>query len=246
MLALNSFRYTYYSIRDMINGTLLKHPWNNSEYINCNLTIFPRYIGTDKKSMIFQFINFTNPVKFSKDNIFSFPMSICFRNNDVLFITFKTQIRRLIEAGITSTFEDQTISYEKNYRDMFKVLDKGKDFAPLSLEMLDAGFIIWTVSLLLALLSFICENIFYGCPILMKKLKDESKIIKNKFKKRKQRKKFEQSLEGIAFKMRKKLDKKRAKRKIIMKKNLFRKIIKQKNKLNIILVKCVKPINEKV
>jgi hypothetical protein len=238
IVALSSFRYTYYSVRDNISGAHTKYPWNLTEYRNLNLTIFPRYIGTDKKSMMFKFRNYTNAVKFSKDNVFSFPLGICFRNNDVLYKKFRTLIQRLIEAGITSTFEDQSISQEEQYYEMFKILDKGKETALLSIEMLEAGFVIWLISLLFALITFISEFIYYGFTIFLKNLKKKSEIIKVKLKKRKERKKFERSLEGIASKERLNFDKRRAKEKKSLRKNIA-KMMKQ----NDACIVFVEPLN---
>lgn len=146
--------------------------------------IFPRYEGTDKKSMIFKFLNYTNPVKFTKNNVYSFSLGICFNSNDILFKSFRDIIQKLVESGIINTFEDKILNQEQEYQDMLTIFEDGNEVAPLSISMLQAGFVIWLVSVCTTVICFILEILYYGSCTAVKVSK---KKIKTKISNRKRK-----------------------------------------------------------
>lgn len=169
----------YYEVRsDFLYNKTSRFSVLAPKYNKKNPIVFPRYPGSDKKSMIFKFLHFKRPRKFTKDNFASFTMALDFQQNDILYKAFHTEIVKLIETGILNTFEDRTVSEDIDFKSLFKVLSDKKDFVPLSMEMLEAGFKIWLVTFLSSFLVFLMELIFFNAQKAFASRKKRRELLK--------------------------------------------------------------------
>lgn len=105
--------------------------------------------------------------KFTKDNIFQITQGLSLPKNSIFFVLFKTEFQKLFESGIVQKFKFKSFFSYDEYRydqkeiSIFKIHQEGKEVVPLSLSHLEAGFVIWLVTVLISIFVFLIENIYY-------------------------------------------------------------------------------------
>lgn len=124
--------------------------------------IMPRHPLTRLKKLEFKTHKGMNlgdsPVKFIKDDIHKEIKGISMLKNDLFWNLFHDAFQRLFEAGIA----DLQPFIEFSMIDYFKVHDKNNlDCVVLSLQILDAGFYVWLVSILMSIIAFMIELLFH-------------------------------------------------------------------------------------
>jgi hypothetical protein len=137
---------------------LFKNMKSDKRILNKEAFTFIRYPGTNKKSMIFKNHYIENHLKFSKDNFHSGFIGIAFHKNSVFFQMFKTEIQKLFESGIIQN--DELTFGLKRFNEIFKVHEESKNIVPLSLQMLQGGFVIWLIAVFISIMTFVAEIIF--------------------------------------------------------------------------------------
>lgn len=139
--------------------------------IDGKLMPFPRYQGNYDKSMIFSVKNMSGLYKFSTENVYSLSMGFALTRTNVLFKLFRDNIQRLHETGILP-YQLKTVRFS-DYGNMKKIFTPVEipeaSYVTLNLDVLKAGFVIWLVTVVISILSFIVENIHFH---IMKYLKD--------------------------------------------------------------------------
>lgn len=124
-------------------------------------TYATRYPGTKYKSLVFQAINhYEHRNKYTKDNLSNSKMGIRFDRNYIHFKVFSDEFEKLLESGILEKFKYNP-SQDKGYLDYFKIVERQIDLKILTLEDLEAGIFIWLVSVLVAIIVYICEIIYF-------------------------------------------------------------------------------------
>lgn len=153
------------------------------------ITPFPRYPGThDRPHMMFNYTVHERPVKFLKNNIIVYSSGISSLRNCKLFKFFKDKVQSLFETGIIPHKLETTklSNYYKSCKNLFRVFECPPKFVPLNLKMLEAGFVIWMITVAIVILVFFGEVVIFYFPklvqtIKMKKLKLPKMIKKQKF-----------------------------------------------------------------
>lgn len=148
----------YYFI---IKSLLMDSNYTQTQNISQCFTL-PRYPGThDKKSMMLNLLGYDQPVKFIEENVIEFSSGISSKKNCIFFKLLKDNVQRLFEAGITQKLKSTKYTNDPNYIKLLNVHEQAKNWAPLDLTMLEAGFIIWLVAVGISILVFFGEIIFY-------------------------------------------------------------------------------------
>lgn len=146
-----------------------------------DINFLPRFPGSEKKPhQMYKMDGSNHTFKLSKDNLLVMPTGIGSQRHNVLFKPFKKAIQRLFEAGITQHFPGANF-FDNYSKKTFTVHDPKKELAPLSLEDLKTGFVIWLCAVLIAIFSFFGEILYYQCSLKIKRIQ---KRIKNNQKKK--------------------------------------------------------------
>lgn len=111
--------------------------------------------------------NYSEPVKFAKGYVARGITGIFGHKEDLFFVTFKNEFQKLFEAGITNVVKlnssksfDEKVMNSKLHKD-FTVYDEKKELVPMSMSQLSAGFIIWFSAILIVILVFFLEILYY-------------------------------------------------------------------------------------
>lgn len=131
--------------------------------------ILPRYPGTKDKSMTFRSYYRRSPVKFLSDDLILISSGVSAPANHPEYILFRDNIQRLFEAGLTNELSGTKYGKSDHFQMMFQIYDKQMNLAPLNLKMLEAGFVIWLVSVGISMLAFLYEMMICGYQRLVKK-----------------------------------------------------------------------------
>lgn len=139
---------------------------------------FERISGSESFSKPFKQIQGTktNPMKFLRDNFYVGKFGFLFRKTSI-FKLFIENFQRLFEAGILKYLHDK--EYEPVIVDLEFIDDKIlklDNYETLSLSKLEAGIVIWLVSVLIAIFGFICEILHYNLMKFLKKTKRRRKV----------------------------------------------------------------------
>lgn len=139
-----------------------KFPFTECDKVGYYLVRMP--ITYDRK-LQFTSKYFEFPIKYIKEDIMVGYAGLAMPQNDVLYKTFRHYVRQLFEAGILKTFSGSSLaSYlvSKDYEYDLKThyYDQYENTV-LSVEILKAGFIIWIVCVIVAILSFIGELLWF-------------------------------------------------------------------------------------
>lgn len=136
-----------------------------------------RFPESEWKSLIFQLPNYFNDdFKFTKDNLATYRMGVAFQKTFIHFPLFRDEFQKLFESGI---FKKNGLNPYGDYNSKkannpFKIVEQEMETKVLSMEDLKSEFIIWLVTVLIAVVVFICEKIYFR--------------ISNKIKEKKQKK----------------------------------------------------------
>jgi hypothetical protein len=119
-----------------------------------------RYPETQSKPLIFK--ESQQYFKYTKDNLVVYQMGIAFTREFIHFELFRDEFQKLFESGIVKKFG---LNIYDNMNSAAKLsimlLNKEEDPKVFSLEDLKSGFVIWLVTVLIAMVVFICEKIHY-------------------------------------------------------------------------------------
>lgn len=149
---------------------------------------YARYPGTKSKSLIFQSNAFDDYYKFAKDDLFAIKKGISFQPNFTYYKLFGDEIQKLIESGIAKSHEIKYLN-RKQFRGRYKIVPKEIELKVLSMEDLKAGFIIWLVAVLISIIVFIFEKIFFQITYKKDYFDTFPEIQKNRRAKEKQKSK---------------------------------------------------------
>lgn len=139
-------------------------------YKNVQKHAWPRYPGThDNPSMVFDFFRCDYPVKFLRDNVQVFTGGLSSPKNCPMFKFLKENVQRLFESGITQTLKGIKLNSLLDYKEIFQVHENSITIVPLNLTMLEAGFVIWLTSVVISILVFFVEIIYFNLSNLMRK-----------------------------------------------------------------------------
>jgi hypothetical protein len=111
---------------------------------------------TSKKFYINYFHENTQyPLKFAKDNLANQKLGFRMFKNEILYPFFKKNFQRLFEAGIFKVF-GKKLTEVQNINDFSPYTGERVTVEPLSMSILQAGFVIWLIAV------FICILVFFG------------------------------------------------------------------------------------
>lgn len=114
------------------------------------------------------------PIKFIKENIHKATKGIMVVKNEIYWKPIHDAIQRLFEAGITKMLPYNKFGIITLFRH-FDVYDKNElEPTVLTLEILDAGFYVWLVSLAISMLVFFGEFIVHRIQM---KVREKNSII---------------------------------------------------------------------
>jgi hypothetical protein len=138
---------------------------------------FPRYPKShDKKSMIFKLGKSINSFKFLDDNLFTVTSGIVSNKNCIFYKLMRDNVQKLFEAGITQKLKGTKYTNLQFYKDLIKVHDTTKNWIPLDLTMLEAGFIIWLIAVAISILVLLIEVLFYYLSILIERYQSRHRL----------------------------------------------------------------------
>lgn len=164
---------------------------------------YPRYPGSDRQTLILKNKFYNDPYKTTTDNVFVKLAGYSARKSNNLFKTFRDEFQRLFEAGITNKF------YGGKFTDFLKddkvvIYDDKKEFVKLSVGILKAGFIIWSVTVFISILVFFGEILHFKY-VQKGKIEHKKRIvkIKNKLRKKFMRKLIQRKCMKIMKKIKK-------------------------------------------
>jgi len=146
--------------------------------------------GSEKKSHVYKMFKLNNTYKFPKDNFVSYLSGFTLEKNHILFKPLKKNLQRLFEAGVMEKYPGKNMFFD--YDNLMKPFDPPTDPVVLTLTHLQAGFMIWLCAVLIAILSFFGEIIFYHLTMQIKRIRGKIKILqkrKKRMKKLKHRRK---------------------------------------------------------
>jgi hypothetical protein len=145
----------------------------------------------DKPSHIFQLAPYQQPVKFLQDNILEIEIGFSYPRNCPLSKMYKKNVQYLFESGfLNQIFERHKHGDGKLMKELLKVIEEKLGYIQLDLTLLEAGFVIWAVSVAISILVFCGEIIYYYSTkkfkktISKRKIKSKKKpVVKRKIKK---------------------------------------------------------------
>lgn len=146
----------------------------------------PRYPGTKEKSLIFQSDNhifMNDSFKFTKDDVFVHKIGIGFIRNSINFKLFRDEFEKLFESGIHHVTEQKL--FKDKLMKSLKVVAQEIEIKVLTLEDLESGFVIWLIAVLITIIIFICEKIYF--KITNEENWTKSKVVEEKNQKRKKK-----------------------------------------------------------
>lgn len=137
--------------------------------------------------------------------------------NNIFYRILQKNIQKLYESGITQYYMNHSSDYTKSFE---KYTGEREDWAPLSMENLRAGFVIWFVTVIMSIIVFIYEIIHYKYTKRLFPKNEKTKRIARRKRNFLRKKKMKNHMNFIR-KERKKKRKKRKKERIRkVKKNL--------------------------
>jgi hypothetical protein len=136
----------------------------NQLHKNVNLSLpIPRFQGTHDKSMTFHVKNRENLYKFPSDNVGKISYGIGSPKYSPVFKLFKDNVEKLFESGILQKLKGIKHNDGSLYNDVFKVVEIPEArYIPISLTMLESGFIIWLVAVGASIVVFFVEIIHFN------------------------------------------------------------------------------------
>lgn len=135
------------------------------------------------QSQEFFYRNYTDPVKFTTDNLVTFNLAFVMKRNSVFYKNFRDVLQRLFESGIYQQVRGLSFFTKTGRRDddayvsFFTPYNRKKSNVVLSFNYLQAGFIIWAMAVGVSVLAFIGEIICSKKELLKQKITE--KIMKN-------------------------------------------------------------------
>lgn len=136
-------------------------------------------IPRSKQLAEFDYAAFKDPVKFSKNNIFTPLHGIGFYRNDIFYGTFRDELRRLFEGGFlehnfyknnkvwTSDPDDL-----KSGNKLFKEHIRKQSEVVLSWNYLHPGFYLWFGACIISTLVFIGEIVAHSYTRFVEKMRN--------------------------------------------------------------------------
>lgn len=128
--------------------------------IEKNVQVYLRYSQTEWKSFIFRYPSlFDDIFKFTKDNFYSYQMGVSFEKNFTHFPLFRDEFTKLFESGILKKYGLST--YNEKTKKYYEIITQEIETKVLTVEDLHAGFVVWLVTVILAIIVFFCEILFF-------------------------------------------------------------------------------------
>lgn len=123
-----------------------------------------RYPGSEWKNLAYDFLFLNISVKYSKDDYKLRSSGFGMPKNHILFKIFKTKIQQLVESGIMSHKYDvdkhMFAHFDvNNPKSEIKIHEEDKQLEPLTLTHLEAGFVIWIVTVIASIFVYFGEII---------------------------------------------------------------------------------------
>lgn len=153
-----------------------------------------RYPGTKEKSLIFEGeidLGIISQFKYTKENAFTQTKALTIFKNSIFCKLLRDEFEKLMESGILNTID--RYREIKEFNDKIKPIELEIDLKILTFEDLQSGFVIWMVTVLVAIIVFILEKIFYNITHKPEDLTN-SRVFKVKKQKLKRRNAMKQRL----------------------------------------------------
>lgn len=120
----------------------------------------PREVfGPEKQDLEFLLGNYTDPIKFSRDNFITTLKGIVFEHNNVFYGTFHKELQKLHEFGIINNMKGSWAKENEKLQVLRRYESKKQEV--LSLKHLQAGLYLWIGACVISILAFIGEKFYY-------------------------------------------------------------------------------------
>jgi hypothetical protein len=144
-----------------------------------------------RSTRFFKFDGYDDPIKYTTDNLLFRKAGISIPRNNILYKLLKEKLVIFFEAGILGKNFSNIKNLERTNVDTTYVpyILERSSWDPLSMEHLNPGFVIWIISVLLTIIVFIFEVVFFNFAKMKLKQKFKMSKRRRRIKKHKQKKK---------------------------------------------------------
>lgn len=150
--------------------------------MNSSQEVAPRLKSPlNKPSQIFKYAYYEKPVKFLENNIQEFYTGYSIPRNSPLSKMFLKNIQILHESGIfENLYKKYDFGENSQFKKLMKLIEDPPSFVPLNLTMLEAGFVIWLVSVAISIVIFFVEIVYFYSTKHFGKTKQNIRIFSKK------------------------------------------------------------------
>lgn len=120
-----------------------------------------RPLNAKVQRQTFFYRKYKDPIKFTSDNLATYNFAFAMKKNSIFFKNFRDVLQRLFESGILQQVRGLSFFTTTGRKDtdalasLFKPYERKKSNVILSMDYLQAGFIIWAMAVGVSVLAFV-------------------------------------------------------------------------------------------